>query len=84
MGVQKQVRTTISLPAASLAAAKREARERNVSLSSVVAEALAQTTKQRQSRARADTFWERYRRTYAGFSEEETMILSGIDLEKQR
>ncbi len=78
MSVQKQIRTTISLPAASLAAAKRTAKARNINLSAVVAEALDESIKQRQARERAAAAWARYQRLYAGFSDEEMMILDGI------
>lgn len=46
MSVSKQIRTTISLPAASLSAAKRAAKARRVKLSTVVAEALEESLKQ--------------------------------------
>ncbi len=78
------VRTTISLPAASLAAAKRAAKSRNVNVSQVVAEALEESNKQRQTRERAGAIWARYQQMYAGFSDEEMMILNGIIPEKQR
>ena len=48
MNLSKQVRTTISLPAASLTAAKRAAKARRVKLSTVVAEALDESLKQQQ------------------------------------
>jgi post-segregation antitoxin (ccd killing protein) len=84
MSVQKQVRTTISLPAASLAAAKRTAKARNINLSAVVAEALDESIKQRQARERAAAAWARYQRAFAGFSEEELMLLDGVVMEKTR
>lgn len=84
MSVQKQVRTTISLPAASLAAAKRAAKSRNVNLSTVVSEALDESMKQRQARERAEAAWARYQKIYSGFSEEEMMILDGITPEPRR
>jgi hypothetical protein len=48
MNLSKQVRTTISLPAASLTAAKRAAKARRVKLSKVAAEALDESLKQQQ------------------------------------
>jgi hypothetical protein len=78
MGVSKQVRTTISLPAASLSAAKRTAKARRVKLSTVVAEALDESLKQQQAKDRAKAAFARYQRAFEGFNEEELMILDGI------
>ena len=78
MNVPKQVRTTISLPAASLTAAKRAAKARRVKLSTVVAEALEDSLKQQQAKERAKATFSRYQRAFAGFNEEELMILDGI------
>jgi hypothetical protein len=78
MSVPKQVRTTISLPATSLTAAKRAAKARRVKLSTVVAEALDESLKQQQRKQRVASVMESYRRAFAGFSEEELMILDGI------
>ena len=78
MNAPKQVRTTISLPVASLAAAKRAAKVRRVKLSTVVAEALDDSLKQQQAKERAKATFARYQRAFAGFSEEELMILDGI------
>jgi hypothetical protein len=74
----KQVRTTISLPASSLTAAKRVAKARRVKLSTVVAEALDDSLKQQQAKERAQATFARYQRAFAGFNEEELMILDGI------
>jgi len=74
----KQVRTTISLPAASLSAAKRAAKVRRVKLSTVVAEALEDSLKQQQAKERAKSTFARYQRAFDGFNEEELMILDGI------
>lgn len=78
MNTPKQVRTTISLPVASLTAAKRAAKARRVKLSTVVAEALDDALKQQQAKERAKATFARYQRAFAGFSEEELMILDGI------
>jgi hypothetical protein len=78
MNPPKQVRTTISLPVASLTAAKRAAKARRVKLSTVVAEALDDSLKQQQAKERAKATFARYQRAFAGFSEEELMILDGI------
>ena len=78
MGTPKQVRTTISLPAASLSAAKRAAKARRVKLSTVVAEALDESLKQLHAKDHAKAAFARYQRSFAGFTEEELMILDGI------
>lgn len=78
MSLSKQIRTTISLPAASLSAAKRVAKARRVKLSTVVAEALDESLKQQQAKDRAKAAFARYQRAFAGFNEEELMILDGI------
>lgn len=84
MSVPKQVRTTISLPAASLSAAKRTAKARRVKLSTVVAEALDESLKQQTARDRAKATFARYQRALAGFNEEELLILEGIIPEQRR
>ena len=78
MNTPKQVRTTISLPVASLTAAKRAAKARRVKLSTVVAEALDDALKQQRAKERAKATFARYQRAFEGFSEEELMILDGI------
>lgn len=85
MSVQKQVRTTISLPEDLLSAAKRVAKSRHVNLSTVVAEALDEAMKRCQTRKeRAEEILARYEKAFGGFSEEELMVLSGINLEEKR
>lgn len=84
MSDQKQIRTTISLPAGSLAAAKRVAKSRKVKLSTVVAEALEESMKKRRTKERVEAVIESYRRAFAGFSDEELMVLDGIVLEPKR
>ena len=78
MSLPKQVRTTISLPAASLTAAKRAAKARRVKLSTVVAEALDESLKQRQAMDQAKATSARYQSAFESFNEEELMILDGI------
>ncbi len=84
MSVQKQVRTTISLPQASLTAAKRIAKARHVNLSSVIVGALDEELKRQQARERAEVVWARYQKAFGGFSEEELMLLDGVVLTKKR
>jgi hypothetical protein len=64
MGVSKQVRTTISLPAASLTL--------------LVGEALDESLKREHAKARATAAFARYQCAFEGFNEEELMILDGI------
>ncbi len=78
MSLSKQVRSTISLPAASLTAAKRAARAQRVKLGTVVAEALDECRKQRQTKDPAKAAFSRYQRAFGCFNEEELMILDGI------
>lgn len=78
MSRSKQIRTTISLPAASLSAAKRAAKAVRVKLSTVVAKALDESLKQQQAKDRAQAAFAHYQRAFAGFNAEELMILDGI------
>ncbi len=78
MSVSKQVRTTISLPATSLSAAKRAAKARRVKLSTVVAEALDLSLREQQAKDRAKAAFARYQRAFGGFNQEELMMLDGI------
>lgn len=78
MATSKQVRTTISLPAASLTAARGIAKARRVHLSTVVAEALEASLKQLHSKAHSRVAFTRYQRAFAGFTDQELLILDGI------
>lgn len=84
MSISKQVRTTVSLPAAALSAAKKAAKENQVNLSTVMAEALEAFLKQRQAREHAKAALARYQRVLGNFSEEERMILDGIMMEPRK
>jgi predicted nucleic acid-binding protein len=81
MSLERQVRTTVSLPAKSLAAAKRAAKQRNVNLGTVMGEALDELMKQQQRRERAEEIMARYQRAFGRFSDEDMMVLDGIILE---
>ena len=74
-------RTTLTLPADSLRELEKIARDRNVNLSIVVAEAVDEAASEHRARRRADEVLESYRQAFAGFSPEELMILDGIILE---
>jgi hypothetical protein len=74
-------RTTLTLPEATLREAERIARSRQVNLSTVISEVLEQALKERRTRERVEQIMDSYRRSFAGFSEEELMILDGVILE---
>ena len=74
-------RTTLTLPADSLVQAERIARARKVSLSTVIAEALSEGLRLHAVAERSDQVLKGYQKAFAGFSEEEMMILDGIVVE---
>ncbi len=74
----KKRRTTLSLPAESLAQVERIARARRVNLSTVVAVALSEGLRTKAATERSEAIIEAYRKAFAGFSEEESAILDGI------
>jgi post-segregation antitoxin (ccd killing protein) len=74
-------RTTLTLPAESLAEAQRIARSRKVNLSSVVTEALNEGLRLQMAAQRRDEVLEKYRKAFCGFSAEEMSILDGIVFE---
>lgn len=64
-----------TLPAVSLEQAERIVRSRKVNLSVVVGEALAAGLRQQHAAERGGEVLERYRRAFAGFSDEELAVL---------
>lgn len=80
VGMKKR-RTTLTLPAEALGTAERLARKRGVNLSTVVSEALADGLRVQTAAERSQEIVERYRRAFAGFSEDEMAILSGFEME---
>jgi hypothetical protein len=74
-------RTTLTLPSDSLGEAERIARSRNVTLSTVIAEALTDGLQLRAAAKRGEQVLRAYEQAFAGFSEEELMVLDGIALE---
>jgi hypothetical protein len=74
-------RTTLTLPAESLAEAQRIAHSRKVNLSSVITEALNEGLRLQMAAQRRDEVLEKYREALSGFSDEEMHILDGIILE---
>ena len=77
----KKRRTTLTLPADSLAQAARIARTRNVNLSTVIAEALSEGLRVHKEAERSAEVLSAYRKAFSGFSEEELSILDGVILE---
>lgn len=61
--------------------AERIARARNVNLSTVISEVLAEGLRLRSAVERSDRVLKAYEQAFGGFSEDEMMILDGIVLE---
>ena len=77
----KKRRTTLTLPADSLAEAQRIARKRKLNLSTVMAEALAEGLRLQAVAERSEEVLEGYKKAFSGFSDEEISILDGVILE---
>jgi len=73
-------RTTLTLPADALSDAERIARSRNVTLSTIIAEALTDGLQLRAAAKRGEQVLRAYEQAFAGFSAEELMVLDGIAL----
>ena len=76
-------RTTLTLPASALQRAEKIAAERHVTLSTVVAEALEEGLAMGRRSGRAEEVLAAYRAAFRGFTEEERLILDGVDLEPE-
>ena len=76
-------RTTLTLPASALKQAEKLAAERQVTLSAVVAEALEDGLSLRSRTRRAEQVLAAYRTAFSGFTEQERLLLDGIELEPQ-
>ena len=76
----KKRRTTLTLPSDSLAQAARVARARNVNLSTVVSEALAEGLRVYRQAERSAEVLSAYKKAFSGFSPEEMSILDGVIL----
>ena len=74
-------RTTITLPADSLAEAQRVARMKKVNLSAVIAEALAEGLRELTATQRSEEILDSYQQAFSGFNDEETLLLDGVVLE---
>lgn len=77
---QRTRRTTLNLPAEALATAKGLARERGVSLSTVIGEALTAGLPVPPPAGRDQDIVAQLQRAFAGFTEEELAVLDGFDM----
>jgi hypothetical protein len=76
----KKRRTTLTLPADSLADAQQIADKRKVNLSTVIAEALSEGLRLQTGAERSEEVLEGYKKAFSGFSKEEMAILDGVIL----
>ena len=74
-------RTTLTLPADSLAEAQRIARARKMKPSAVIAEALDEGLRLQTAAERSEEVLESYRKAFSGFSDEDMSVLDGVILE---
>jgi post-segregation antitoxin (ccd killing protein) len=74
-------RTTLTLPSDSLMHAERIARARKVNLSTVVSEALSEGLRVHTAIERSEQVLSAYKKAFAGFSNEEILLLDGMVLE---
>ncbi len=72
-------RTTLTLPASALKRAQEIAAARHVTLSTVVTEALEDGLAARSRSQRASDVLAAYRTAFGGFTEEERLMLDGVD-----
>ena len=77
---KKKRRTTLTLPVESLTQAERIARNRNVTLSTVIAEALSEGLRRHADAQRSEEVLNGYRKAFAGLSDDEMAILDGVIL----
>jgi hypothetical protein len=77
-------RTTLTLPADSLAQAASIARARKVNLSTVISEALANGLQAYTATQRSEEILSAYKKAFSGFSEEELLLLDGVVLDPPR
>lgn len=77
-------RTTLTLPSDSLAKAKRVARARKVTLSTVISEALSEGLRAHAAVQRSEEVLSAYRKAFSGFTEVDRALLDGIVLEDTR
>ena len=78
---QPTKRTTLTLPASILKRAGTLAAQRQVTLRTVLAEALEAGLANRGRIRRAESVLSAYRAAFSGFNEHERLMLDGVDLE---
>jgi hypothetical protein len=70
----------LTLPVDSLTQAQRIARSKNVTLSTVIADALSEGLRRHADANRSEEVLDGYRKAFAGFSDEEMALLDGVIL----
>jgi post-segregation antitoxin (ccd killing protein) len=73
-------RTTVTIPADSLAQAKRLATARHSNLSAVISEALSEGLRRHAERERSEQVLALYQSAFGTFSNDEQMLLDGVIL----
>ena len=71
-------RTTLTLPADFLAKAERMAKARKVTLSTVIADVLADGLRLNASTSGGNEVLKSYKAAFAGFSDDEVAVLDGV------
>ena len=79
--IQTKKRTTLTLPATALSRAGKIAGQRHVTLSTVVAEALEDGLAMGNRMRRSEEVLAAYRAAFTGFTEQERLMLDGVDME---
>ena len=74
----KSRRTTLTLPARCLEIAERIARERHLTLSSVIGEALQRGLWEKEQAQRSEAILHAYSKAFTGFSADKLLLLDGI------
>lgn len=72
----------MTLPIKALAKAERIARARNVNLSTVISEVIAEGLQLHAAAERSEEVLGAYRKAFSGFNKEEMFLLDGIILER--
>lgn len=80
----KTRRTTLTLPAASLARAERIARARHVNVSAVIAESMEEGLAIIERERRSQEVLDAYRRAFGSLREEERELVDGIVVDSAR
>ncbi|MBL8227511.1 MAG: hypothetical protein JNL98_03505 [Bryobacterales bacterium] len=79
-GSSAKRRTTVTLPAATLHSMKRLANRRKVHLNVILNEALEEGLRHQLAMEQAEAFVQRMGRAFGGLTEEELLMVNGIDL----